>query len=73
MTCETTAFPEAKSVWRKDGRKFFGDSNRVVVSDTMIRFKTLLPADSGRYECYAENAIGTDTKSMSLTVEAGKK
>lgn len=72
MTCDVTAFPEAKRTWRKDGRKFHGDDNRVVVSDSMVRFKSLLPADSGQYECRAENGVGSDAKSMSLTVEAGK-
>lgn len=72
MTCEAKSHPEATTTWRKDGRNFYGDSNRVSVTRTMIRFKTLVLADSGRYECYAENTIGSDKKSMSLVVEPGK-
>ena len=72
MTCEVQSYPKARITWRKDGKEFVGGSNRVTVTETMVRFSTLVPADSGRYECYAENTIGSDRKFMSLTVEAGK-
>ena len=71
MTCDVTAFPIPSVIWRKNGRRFYGDSSRVGVSESMVRFNKLLPADTGTYECYAENSSGSDQKSMSLNVEPG--
>ncbi|XP_065060952.1 papilin-like [Rhopilema esculentum] len=72
-TCDVTAYPAAKITWRKDGRKFLGDSSRVFVADTMIRFKSLVIADSGNYECYAENSVGYDRKTMFLNVQPNQQ
>ena len=72
MNCEVISHPEATITWRKDGRNFNGDSSRVVVTKTTIRFRNLVAADSGSYECHAQNAIGYERKSMSLVVEPGK-
>jgi len=69
MTCDVKSHPEAKITWRKDGRDFIGDSRRVAVTNREIRFKELVQADAGRYECYAENSIGSEAKSMLLVVE----
>ncbi len=74
MTCEVTAFPQASVEWRKSGRRYYGDTRtgRVQVTDTMIRFKKLVPADSGGYECYAENSAGSDIRGMVLKVNEGE-
>lgn len=74
MSCDVKAYPKAKITWTKSGRRFVGDTvnGRVVVTTTMIKFKNLLPADAGAYECYADNSAGSDRKAMRLNVERGK-
>eukprot|EP00794_Sanderia_malayensis_P020165 gene20165-22140_t len=75
MTCQVVAYPTAQISWRKDGRPFYGDRNsgRVQVTKTVVRFTKLLPADSGRYECHAENSAGASQTSMTLRVKAETK
>jgi hypothetical protein len=57
---------------RKDGEPYEIDENdpRVTLSknNMTLAFSVLKPEDSGRYECFAENRIAPDSRSVEIVI-----
>ena len=66
MVCEAEGSPEPWVEWREDNQQVgdnFGQSEAVLV----LRGAT--SADGGLYTCLAQNAFGTDIKSVRMVVK----
>ncbi|CAL1674798.1 unnamed protein product [Lasius platythorax] len=76
MTCIVSAYPEAIITWYKDGKEITHKKGSIVLHHGVMKgnktkhvLKILHTSmqDFGEYECRAENSVGRDTKSITLT------
>lgn len=74
LECEVNAFPLGTVLWKHDGRPMVNSLTSEVnlynkLDDSVIlslRLQQISMQDYGKYECYADNALGITTKSMTL-------
>lgn len=75
MTCIVSAYPEAIIIWYKDNKKLTHNKELKMEHRTINGNKTkhtlkimhTSARDFGEYQCRAENIMGENTKSITLT------
>lgn len=67
QTCQAVGFPPPVLSWTRLGMPL--PVNKTEVKDGSLTIKTLIPADSGLYECVATNRMGTKKAKMNVVVQ----
>lgn len=72
LECQYEEMLSQEMQWTKDGYPIM-KSNRVHVDDNTLSFSAVASTDSGLYQCWADNEVGSSYAILRLTVkQAGK-
>ncbi|XP_068705583.1 uncharacterized protein [Montipora foliosa] len=66
-TCEAKGYPTPKMSWKRLGMPL--PVGRTEINGGNLTIRTLIPGDSGSYECVATNGMGTKKARMTLAVQ----
>lgn len=70
MQCKATGNPTPKIYWLKDMKKVEMTNPRYTLLDGSLQIENSEEDDQGKYECVAENSVGTEhSKSTNLYVK----
>ncbi len=59
LDCSIYAYPSADLIWLKDGAQIIDGSAQTVLNNGSLYFEQLYRAAAGKYQCRANNSIGT--------------
>lgn len=59
LNCSIYAYPVADLIWLKDGIQVIDGSAQTILSNGSLYFEQLYRAAAGKYQCQANNTIGT--------------
>ncbi|XP_052785952.1 neogenin-like isoform X3 [Mya arenaria] len=70
VPCQASGHPKPKITWYKNGEIIAGEAGDYVrvIEDENLQFLGLVMSDSGYYQCFAENSVGTIQATMQLKV-----
>ena len=70
MTCNIDAIPDVTVAWYKDGILVHSGTSISTIPDesTQLTISSVIPADSGMYQCIVSNEHGDDVGTISLQV-----
>lgn len=68
IPCQASGNPKPKITWYKNGQQIESGDYTEIVDGENLRILGLIMSDSGFYQCFAENSVGSVQATMQLKV-----